>query len=391
MRRINCPFNLLNAIFYYWRSDYLFLIFLIRTNLIKKFVCQLVIFSIVFTQTLSVPIAYGAFDTVDPASPDNNQDTLYDLIVLVVDSDLANQNNYLGLKLHSEYGSDFSDALGNELTIDGRIDRYAEDLVNSNELTDTKILFYDKESDDIISLISALENLYYNGDGTNNNQLTGVVLLGDIPLPVVNKNGNSFVSMFPYVDFQEKAYNFNPDKQAFELNGSVGFPKPEIWHGVMWADPSDANSVNNLATYLDKNHLYYEGNASFAEFDRKVFFADLVNEEAQMNKDVYGRYLEYLDASEDMAYMRYNKFWANEVVNRSMEDIPSFGENANSEGQDFIDSVTSGDALAFLPDIYAKQIIEQSLVPYYKIFGKYISSANDFSSNFIVLFAYKSI
>lgn len=292
--------------------------------------------------------------------PRGDTGTLYDLIVLLVDKDIKNEDDMMR-----------------------RVQRYGEDLLDSNPQTDIKIMFYDDESDSVESVAAAMENLYYNGDGGNPNQLTGVIVIGDIPLPVVNKNGNRFVSMFPYTDFIDKAYVYNKESGDFERNEEVGFPKPEAWHGVI-----KAPNMDDLAKFFDKNHLYYTGDPEFSEFDRKMFFGDLVHEEEQMNDDVYKHYLDYLEAAEDIAYMRYNKFWASEFTQKAAESVnidlsaPVDADNDLADArEDFAAAVSGGntDTLSQIPDIYSKTIIDQFLIPYYKIFTKYISSVNDWA------------
>ena len=211
--------------------------------LFKKIVSAWLLLAVVLSQVAVAPIsastAYAASDGVtfgevayaaddgdqkiEEAEKPNSPNITYDLVTLVVDTELDEDNNsYDGLKAaYPEFADELSDnKLGH------RILRYAEDIRKNNDLTDVKILFFDKATDTVNNLSNALENLYRNGDGTNKNRLRGVVLIGDVPLPVVNKNGNRYISMFPYTDFSEKAYIYNEQSKSFERNNSVGFPKP---------------------------------------------------------------------------------------------------------------------------------------------------------------------
>lgn len=342
----------------------------------RKIISGLVLFAFTVTQVFVFPAGNFAeaasFEKVEKVSAANDPETIYDLIAVVVDSEVDKDlTSYPGLR--EKYPGELEAG-----TVGERIVRYAEDLREDNELTDVRVMIFDKSKDDVESLAAALENLYINGEGTHNNRLAGVVLIGDVPLPVVNKEGNRFVSLFPYTDFENKAYIYNSETASFERNGSVTFPKPEIWHGVMRVDSGGQSGMEKLAQYLDKNHLYYKGVPEYANFEKKLFFADLVHEEENMNEEIYKQYLKYLESWEDLAYMRYNKFWAKELTDEMNKTVASISNKPDGGG--YAD-ILSNDPLGNLPDIQSKQIIDQFLPPYFKIFGSYLSKINDFADN----------
>ena len=204
----------------------------------RKAVCSMVVFALIFTQLLSASVLAAV---IAPADPPNDPEIVYDLVAVIVDTEIdKNSTSYAGLR--NKYPSELEDFTaqvnGSNITMSGltlseRIMRYAEDIRNSNNLTDVKILFYDKEKDSVSDLALALENLYINGESTHNNRLVGTVFVGDIPMPVVNKNGNRFMSLFPYTDFEDKTYIYDSGTKSFELNVDNIFPKPEIWHGII--------------------------------------------------------------------------------------------------------------------------------------------------------------
>ena len=341
----------------------------------QKAVCSMVVFALIFTQLLSASVLAAV---IQPADPPNDPKIVYDLIAVVVDIEIdKNSTSYQGLR--NKYPSELEDFTaqvnGSNITMSGltlseRIMRYAEDLRASNNLTDVKILFYDKEKDSVQDLALALENLYINGESTHNNRLVGTVFVGDIPMPVVNKNGNRFMSLFPYTDFEDKTYIYDSGTKSFELNADNIFPKPEIWHGIINAP------VEELAEYFDKNHLYYTGVPEFAEFGKRLFFADFVNEEEALNDEIYKKYMDYIEAAEDLTYMRYNKFWASELTDEVVADLTINEEN--EDGVAFGEALEDMDLTDTVPDIYSKNIIDQFYLSYYQVFGKYISKINDF-------------
>lgn len=349
----------------------------------RKFVTYVLMLALAVTQVLPVQVAY-AFDfgsfVSDAVGGDiafaegfSSQTTVYDLVAIVVDTKLAsNSTSYSGLQ--SQYSSLNAD------TFSDRVLRYAEDITAHYPLTDTKILYFDSSNDTVNDLSVALENLYINGDETRNNRLAGVVLVGDIPLPIVNDGETAFTSLLPYTDFENKAYLYNSQSKTFERNSKNKFTIPEIWHGVMRAPENTEIGRDKLAAFFDKNHLYYLGEPDFADFDKKLFFGDFVNEEKQVNPDVYSYYLQYLNSLEDLAFKRYNKHWANELQGKLGQDLSGF-DPPSDEAKDFLNNIDSGSSLAGVPDIYTKTIIDQSLLSYYQLLTKYISEINGRAEN----------
>lgn len=336
-------------------------------SLISKIFTSFVLFTFFFTQVFN---GVSFAETIDKADKDGKTETVYDLIAVVIDTELDQDlGSYSGLR------NKYPDKLASS-TLGERVVRYVEDLRDSNTLTDVKLIYFDKKKETTADLARVLENLYVNGDGTHNNRLTGVVLVGDVPLPVVDKNGNRFASLFPYTDFENKAYIYDEGVDGFVFNPDNSFAKPEIWHGVIRAPEKSPKGSEQLAEYFDKNHLYYEEVPEYAKFEKKLFYSDLVHEEEAINGDVFKYYVDYLKSWEDLAYNRYNKFWAQEVSNKvtgNLELKPEKGQEA------FAESLKNNDAMAQMPDIYTKQIIDQFLIPYFKIFTSHISKINEFA------------
>ncbi len=286
------------------------------------------------------------FPRVDVEEGGAEQRRVYDLIVLVVDQSLERDGDLWGM-----------------------VNRYADDLVENYAQTDVQFLFYDSERDAAWEVSKALSDFYFNGAGEHENVMQGVVVIGDVPLPVVNKNGNRFVSMLPYSDFVDPAYVF--DGQDFVVNETRGELKPEVWHGII------AGANEDLKSFFEKNHAYYEGDPEYRDFDRKVFFGDFINEESQIGDDAFKRYKEYTESAEDLVYNRFTKKWAQELSGAAVADLPL--DNENIVAGEWLENLQNGDVFSGSPDVQAKTVIEQFLVPYFAIFQKYHASLNDWA------------
>ncbi|PIS04056.1 hypothetical protein COT83_02635, partial [Candidatus Peregrinibacteria bacterium CG10_big_fil_rev_8_21_14_0_10_44_7] len=256
----------------------------------------------------------------------------YGIVAILVDSSVYNDTtSYDGLR--DDYGS----YLSGDDTLSERIDRYAYDVQST--LGMTKSIIIQVQPDDTPADISyALERLYFDGDGTKNekNHLVGVVVVGDVPLPVVTKGGNKFLSMLPYTDFEDKIYIFNQDTGDFERNSAAEELAPEAWHGVIVPPSDDVDTAHGqLAEFFDKNHLYHLGVADYADFDQKLFYGDMIAEEKAVSENGYASYDRFTQYWEEIAYSRYNKHLAEDLYIEVTGEI--FADGKDNDGDGLID------------------------------------------------------
>jgi len=325
---------------------------------------SVLVFVLFFVNTFSALAFFPFTPTPDfianAALTENNQ--INETVALLVDSSIKNiSDDFDGLS------NQYSDVDRN--TLYDRINRYAGDIKNNYPATDVKIIEIGEDlSSYDISLI--LNNLYQNSN------LLGVVLFGDIEMPRVLVDGNETLSVVPYTDFIDKAFVYDEGLEIFVKNDSSNFFHAEVWHGILRAYADDNESLKNLATYLDRNHLYYIGNSDFSDYEKNFFYADFVKEAESIDETSYQNYLNYLSTFEDQAFNRYTKEFA---VALNGEVIDSLDLPLTLEGADFFDSAS--DNYDTSPDLQMKYIISELLPPYYKILSKYISDVNDYVSS----------
>ena len=288
------------------------------------------------------------------------------VLVLTDETLLSDRTAFTGL-------SDQYDGLRNS-TLENRIERYAQDI--QSKLNNTKVEILTVKPTQKPEEVAALLKQAYlqNLDQFNNRKLVGTVLVGDVPLPVVDKNGNRFPSIYPYSDFEDPIYVFNPETQFFEestLNKSTDF-EPEIWHGVINFDTliaaeldpsagSDEVPVTEqkqyLAQFLDKNHLYHQGEEGFAEFEKKIFYSEPVHEKNSLNANALNNYEKYQIYNEELVYNRFSSRLFNLVTGFNSQDIEELYKNPTNRSESILPSL--GD----LPetDLSMFQPIESSL------------------------------
>jgi hypothetical protein len=120
--------------------------------------------------------------------------------------------------------------------------------------------------------------------------LVGTVLIGDIPIPIVDAGESQFPSVYPYVDFVDKKFLYSEKSQRYIIAGSdeQQVIQPEIWHGVInpavgrafekidrqeevWQPATNPTStytgsfvtrevtsdIQKISEFLDKSHDFY--------------------------------------------------------------------------------------------------------------------------------------
>lgn len=92
-------------------------------------------------------------------------------------------------------------------------------------------------------IVRILENIYFDGIQHQTSKLVGTILIGDIPLPVVNHDNFIFPSIYPYVDFENHQYIYNATTEFFDFSGNPS-GQPDIWHGIIQFD-------DDIAAYQD--------------------------------------------------------------------------------------------------------------------------------------------
>jgi hypothetical protein len=164
------------------------------------------------------------------------------------------------------------------------IKTYADTL--SKKLPQTKsIIITLSREEKPVKILSLLETIY------REEGLTGIIVIGEVPIPMLTKDNVTFPSLFPYIDFDSKLwiYDEKPGAEKFVLNDFSDNSEPEIFAGLI-KPPSPVDSSeydSSLALYLTKIINYHNG-ANPAE--KKISFLDTINrpilgEASGTNKD----------------------------------------------------------------------------------------------------------
>lgn len=251
-------------------------------------------------------------------------ETRYGLVAILVDDELLGS---------STSGGGFFSFLGTA-GLKEKIQTYAQDVQATLPWTKTVIVEV-ADTDTPVEIQRMLERFYFEGNPEDSDptKLSGVVIVGDVPLPVVNKLGNRFISLLPYTDFEEPAYLLDSETQDFLPNAAAQNLQNEIWHGVIVPPLDGQEGIDLLATYFDKNHAFHTGDEDATSFNQKVFIGDLITEASALNPTAFASYERFTNLWEEIAYYRY--------TNDLVEDLYTQMQTSVEEG-DFLDNDSDG-------------------------------------------------
>ena len=332
----------------------------------QRFLCGILI-PMLLASNLVIPSTANA----QFGNQENEPKQVTSLIAIVVDESLIEDDaSYDGLK------TDYPDDLQAQ-TLRDRIYRFARDTQLADPFTKSLIIHVD-ENQHPRNIAGALETLYFKGDQAEEtaSQLEGVIVVGDVPLPVVNKNGFRFVSMLPYSDFSEPAYIYNSKTREFEYDQDTINPEVEAWHGVIKSPSDQTDAAFDYASYFDKNHLFHQGHPDFNTFDQEILFADMIWEQEMYDEAMGARYENYVEFMEDIAYKRFSKELIKEIIGETDTEEDEILEILNEEDE-ILEILNDPDNFAGVPDAHSKIILMSYIAKFNELFKNYLQKAND--------------
>lgn len=330
---------------------------------IQRFISGVLIFSLLFSLTFRVSFEWLLNQVL--ADDTNN----YNIVSIIVQSDLYN-----AWILSSDVKSE--------------IDRYAEDIQKT--LPMTKVVIIPTKSDEKVNNISSInEKLYFEWYKWINwlsweSKLIWSIFVWNIPLPVVYDWQNSQKSVFPYVDFQDKAYIYNVNSQKYEKNQNKKDElKAEIWHSFISPNTWDRwNDVKSLKDFFDKDHDYYSKKWNFSTDILKntkpyVFYFDQIREEKSINYNNYLAYTNFLLNIEDISYNRFSKYLADKLAKAyNATNDSEIKSTISSLWLDIdLSSFSSTPNMTKAPDVSTIMVINKSIKRFVEIFNE--SSLSD--------------
>jgi hypothetical protein len=163
-----------------------------------------------------------------------------------------------------------------------------------------------------------LENMYLDGLKESPSKLAGVVLIGNIPLPVIQENGYMYPSIYPYVDFEDQQFIYDQNINFFVPNDNPN-GQAEVRHGMIAFDTSA-----QYHDYFAKLKNYNNDPESFIA--SKIWYDDFIGLKKYYVNENTNYYINKNIFSEDMGYHRLNNLLLNTLKSEHNTSILSVGD-----------------------------------------------------------------
>ena len=252
--------------------------------------------------------------------------------------------------------------------------RWYSNYVQS-KLSDTKALVIPLDLTNIhaYDIHRMMENIYFDGLSGVNSSLIGLIMFGDIPLPVVNQNWYIFPTVYPYVDFEDQKYVWDSDSEYFVPNGNSAW-QAEIWHWLI-------NYWEDIEAYIGGTGFFakvgsYVGDPDWFIWD-SIWYDDFIAQKKWFLSENFPYYRNRIMFAEDLWYQRYSplmkKIFRWEQAENAL-DIVSELEEASGLGFSWKDVLLEM-SNQWISDMHSTKMVQQ------EIDDSFVSDYNDLFSN----------
>ncbi len=193
---------------------------------------------------------------------------------------------------------------------------YADYIQKTNTNTKALILPIDTKSISSIDIHKNIDNLYFHWEQWETSFLKSIVLVWDVPLPVVNKDWFIYESIYPYVDLINPSFSYSEVSWYFDYNWSSS--DVELTHWVIKFD-----KTQDYSNYFSKLKTYSQDPESFV--DKKFYLDNFVSQWNSFNNNMLQYYLNKIIFAENLItkkitplildyFNKKNNQWYDDVV-----------------------------------------------------------------------------
>ena len=266
------------------------------------------------------------------------------------------------------------------------IQRYTTDYIQGNtrnkynSISNSQALVFpiDTKSFSPKNITQLLENMYFGWIEWKTSKLVWLVLIWDVPLPVVNQNWYIYPTIYPYVDFEEQKFIWDDESQYFVYNNNPNW-QAEIWHWII-----DFDTISEYKDYFEKLREYWDNPSSFV--DKAIWYEDFIGNAKYFNDNSLNAYLNNFIFAEDIWYHRYSDLMIKVLQWQRNKEMSEFLEEFNEAFPDaewtWLDAAilaVSSNSDMNTPTIQIKAVIDNwYLDKYTSLFGqKYLKIISD--------------
>jgi len=194
--------------------------------------------------------------------------------------------------------------------------------IKYNSISNSRAIVLPIDTDNLTApeITQILENLYFDGIQWESSKLVWVILIWDIPLPVVNQFGYVYPTIYPYVDFEDQKFVWDANSQYFVYNNNPKW-QAELRHGWIKFD-----TIAEYQQYFGKLKDYAENPSAFIW--KNIWYDDFVWNRTYFFEDWLNAYINNFLFAEDLWYKRFSDLmiaimqWEhNEAVSNVLQEM----------------------------------------------------------------------
>ena len=245
-----------------------------------------------------------------------------------------------------------------------------------NSISNSKALVFPINADNFSTknIAQLLENMYFDWIDWETSRLIWLVLIWDIPLPVVNQDWYIYPTIYPYVDFEEQKFIWDEESKYFVYNNNPNW-QAEIWHWMI----NFEDNIKDYEDYFDKLRRYWVDPDSYIW--KAIWYEDFIWNNKYFNSDSLNFYLNNYIFAEDLWYHRYSDLLIKVLQGQRNSEIAELMEwlnEVNSWGVDLsgMDTLSELNDDMNTPTMQIKAMLDKwYLSNYSSLFGqKYLKT-----------------
>lgn len=242
--------------------------------------------------------------------------------------------------------------------------QWANSNYRHNAISNSRSIVLPVDIDNITApeITKILENMYFDWVSWEPSKLVWVILIWDIPLPVVNQDGFIYPTIYPYVDFEKQKFIWNDDIKYFVYNNKPKW-QAEIRHGLINFD-----TIDEYRAYFNKLKNYAQNPSDFVE--KSIWYEDLIANKKYFFSDGLWAYINNFLFAEDIGQKRYTDLMVKIMQWTYNDAVKDIAEGMNFSWQEIMNSLQYTNNDMNTPTKFIDTMVKEwYLRPYTSLFG----------------------
>ena len=201
---------------------------------------------------------------------------------------------------------------------------YAQYIQTVNKNTKALVFPINVKKITSYDILKVIQNLYFNGEKTKRSFLKTIVLIWNIPLPVVDKNWFIYPTIYPYVDIVKPTFKYDGNSKYFKFTWKVS--NVELSHWII-----KFNKISDYNKYFQKLKKYFNNPSDFV--NKEFYMDNFVSQSKSFNNWMLRFYLNKLIFWENLISKKISplllKFFTNQNKDELKDNLNLKSSGAN--------------------------------------------------------------